>query len=414
MKIVTSIWLMFFIVSSASAQNIINTQNTHPATNQWIDFNKTYYKIKVVEDGIYRVDYQTLIDQGFSTDFTDAKRLSIINEGNEVPIYISDSENWSEGTYLEFYGKKLDGKFDQRLFENVEDQLHPYWSQFTDTAVYFLSYTEPGKKIIDLGNQLDNLPEKETYFKHTAVLHFHNSHFNGEPDTYIQFLPLESYPGESKKLLSHFASYGVGEGWIGNLFASNNQISDNYVSTSIHTPAVFDKGDSAHLTMKVVGLSRDTSDLFNHYLQVSLNNKLIVEDLYKDYAIQKYTVDLTLNQLSSPETYIECKAIHPELIDRQAMSYVDIEYPRSYDFDGINHFSFTINHKDEGNYLEFENLNEEETYFLYDLTHLIKIRLKYNSEKQIHQAYLPARSSEQRQLILQNENQIQIINTISW
>jgi len=410
MKTIHSFLILAFTIIIASAQN---PQITYPATNQWIDFDKTYYKIKVAEDGIYRVDYQTLIEQGFPDYFMDAKRLNLINEGNEVPIYISDPENWGEGAYLEFYGQKLDGKFDQQLYKNVEDQLHPYWSQFTDTAVYFLSYGEPHKKIVDLGNQLNDLPTKEDYFMHSVVSHFQNAHFNGEPDVHIQFLPLESYPGESKKLNSHFANYSVGEGWVGNLFASNNPLTDNYVSTRIQTPAVFDKVDSAHLSMKVVGLSRDTSGLFNHYLQVSLNDQLIVEDQYTGYTVQKYTVDLALNQLSSPETYIECKALHPEFIDRQAMSYVDVEYPRSYDFSEVNHLFFIVNHKEEGNYFEFENLKAEETYFLYDITHLIKIRLQYNSKKQVHQVYLPTRSGEQRQLVLQNENLIQTIETIT-
>ena len=33
--------------------------------NEWIDFSKTYFKIKVAEDGIYRIGYQTLTDAGF-------------------------------------------------------------------------------------------------------------------------------------------------------------------------------------------------------------------------------------------------------------------------------------------------------------------------------------------------------------
>lgn len=413
MKFVNLFCLLVFMVSCVSAQNNQNTANTqNRPTNQWIDFDKTYYKIKVAENGIYRVDYQNLIEQGFPTDFTDAKRLSLINEGKEIPIYVSDTVNWGEGAYLEFYGQRVDGKFDQRLFENPEDQLHPYWSQFTDTAVYFLSYAEPNSKIVDFENSLNNLPEKETHFMHTEVLHFQNFHSNGKPNTQIHYLRLESFPEESRPLNSYFANYSAGEGWVGNLFASDNPIADNFVKTSIQTPAIYYNGDMAQLTMKIVGLSSDTSDRFNHLLEVNLNDQLIVQDQYKGYTTQKYTIDLPLGRLSAPETYIESKALHPELIDRQAISYIEVKYPRAYNFDGVDHLSFTINHKEAGNYLEFENLKADETYFLYDIPHLIKTKLTYHSEKEVHQVYLPAHNGEQRQLILQNENQIQKVSRI--
>ena len=36
-----------------------------PFGNEWIDFNKEYYKISVAEDGIFKITYQDLIDVGF-------------------------------------------------------------------------------------------------------------------------------------------------------------------------------------------------------------------------------------------------------------------------------------------------------------------------------------------------------------
>lgn len=408
MKHIILICLLIGIATMAMTQNTLNTPNTQ----EWIDFDKTYYKIKVAEDGIYRIDYSTLIEHGFPEDFTDAKRLSLINEGEEIPLFVSDTNNWVEGEYLEFYGKQLDGQFDQHLFENPEDQLHPYWSQFADTAVYFLNYAEPSEKIIEIENDLSKLPGKEEYFMHSSVLQYNRSHSQGVLDALIQFLPLESYPGESRAFHSHFASYSEGEGWMGYLYASNNPITDNSFTVSVNTPFIFDTGGEANITFKVLGLSRDTLP-WNHHLQVFHQNQLIVEDKFEDYIVQSYNVQLPVDQLTEPKTHFEFIAVPSRTNDRQALSHMVIDYPRSFEFDGVDHFSFTINHKETGNYLEFENLYSDEVYWLYDITHLIKIKLEYNAEKELHQAYLPARDGELRTLILQKEDQIKIVNTIN-
>jgi len=91
MKNIFTLGLLVCITIAANAQ----------ATNQWINFDKTYYKIKVAQDGIYRIDYTILTEQGFSVDFSNSKNLNLIHQGEEVPLFISDVENWGEGEYIE-------------------------------------------------------------------------------------------------------------------------------------------------------------------------------------------------------------------------------------------------------------------------------------------------------------------------
>lgn len=350
MKTIHSFLILAFTIITASAQN---PQITYPATNQWIDFDKTYYKIKVAEDGIYRVDYQTLIEQGFPDDFMDAKRFSLIREGEEVPLFIHKGVRWEEGSYIEFYGQKLDGKFDQRLYKNPEDQLHPYWSQFTDTAVYFLSYAEQSRKIIEVENDFSNLPEKESYFKYTSAYYKSNSHSNGIPDARIKSQIFR----ENGEINSHFASYSQGEGWIGHLYAANNPLAGNIYLASVKTPSVFYNDLNANITIKIAGVSMDIAIVNDHHLQVRNNNELLIDDKFDGYSIQKYNFDMPVNDLNTPETNFEFTAVPSEAItDKQVVSYITINYPRSYDFEDVDHLAFSIESKQEGNYLEFENL----------------------------------------------------------
>ena len=52
------IWILYILqCTSALGQSSFG--------NEWIDVNKTYVKIKVASDGIYRIKYETLLDAGF-------------------------------------------------------------------------------------------------------------------------------------------------------------------------------------------------------------------------------------------------------------------------------------------------------------------------------------------------------------
>ncbi|MGK0308288.1 MAG: hypothetical protein ACI8RP_001247, partial [Urechidicola sp.] len=61
-KIITLITSFIFLFSSASAQMWNGVDTLYG--NEWIEYDQSYYKIMVAEDGLYRVGYQTLVDQG--------------------------------------------------------------------------------------------------------------------------------------------------------------------------------------------------------------------------------------------------------------------------------------------------------------------------------------------------------------
>jgi len=98
--------------------------------------------------------------------------------------------------------------------------------------------------------------------------------------------------------------------------------------------------------------------------------------------------------------------------DKQALSYIEINYPRSFDFEDVDHLAFSIESKQAGNYLEFENLKVGHDFYLYDITHLIKIKLQYDGDRGIHKVYLPEENNGLRTLVLQNENEIKEVSKI--
>jgi len=112
--------------------------------NEWIDYTKSYYKITVSEDGIYRIDYNTLLAEGVSLNGANYK---MFHNGEEIPIYVSTNGNLSNGDYIEFYGKKNDGAYDNWLYEQPNYQPNPHLSLFTDNSAYYLAIFPGGNNL---------------------------------------------------------------------------------------------------------------------------------------------------------------------------------------------------------------------------------------------------------------------------
>lgn len=99
--------------------------------------NDIVFKLKVKEDGIYKVTYDELVQAGFPVEKIDPTHLSLYNKGREIPIYIQGEKDFSfdENDYIEFWGEK-----NQKTFYDEYPEL--YSDPFSDTNVYWLVYTQ--------------------------------------------------------------------------------------------------------------------------------------------------------------------------------------------------------------------------------------------------------------------------------
>ena len=57
--------------------------------NEWIDYNKTYYRFKVGSNGLYRISSATLRLAGLEN--TNAEEFQLWRNGKQVPLFISNS-----------------------------------------------------------------------------------------------------------------------------------------------------------------------------------------------------------------------------------------------------------------------------------------------------------------------------------
>jgi hypothetical protein len=111
-----------------------------PVGNEWIVRGQTYYKIKIVKDGLYKLDYQYLTQAGITG--VAPNQLQIWRRGNEVATYVGgNATTLDPSSFIEFYALRNDGRLDAELYKERADQTHPYYSFYTDTASYFLTWT---------------------------------------------------------------------------------------------------------------------------------------------------------------------------------------------------------------------------------------------------------------------------------
>ncbi|MHC2991451.1 hypothetical protein OB13_07585, partial [Pontibacter sp. HJ8] len=114
--------------------------------NEWIDYSKTYYKLKVVNSGLHRLSHGFLDSLGLAD--TNPQHFQLFRRGKEVAIYVGGEADGrlDQQDFIEFYGERNDGALDKDLYKNSSNQIHQLYSLYTDTAAYFLTVNPAGGK----------------------------------------------------------------------------------------------------------------------------------------------------------------------------------------------------------------------------------------------------------------------------
>ena len=110
--------------------------------NEWINFSQKHYKISIPNTGLYRIDYNTLINSGIPVSSINPKNFQLFIKGQEQYININDeSDNVFNTTdYIEFYAKKNDASFDSTAYTTITRVPNPYIALFNDTNYAYLTW----------------------------------------------------------------------------------------------------------------------------------------------------------------------------------------------------------------------------------------------------------------------------------
>ncbi len=199
--------ILFICLSFAS--------KAQPYGNEWIDYNKSYYKIWVHEDGIYRVSYSQLENAGFPVASINPKAIQLWFRGQERAIRIEGEADGSfdSGDYIEFYGQRNDGTLDAFMYPNQLDQTNPYYNLYSDQTAYFLTFSSDGTE----GKRMEEFFESNTSLIPLAYhIEEYLKHFSDEfaPGAYFP----EAIPFNKRRSASKYSEFSSAKGFSSGLW----------------------------------------------------------------------------------------------------------------------------------------------------------------------------------------------------
>ena len=76
--------------------------------NEWINKNQNYYKFKISNQGIYKIDSNTLASNGVDLANINPSRFQLFKNGEEQPVYIKGDGDgvFNANDYLLFFATK--------------------------------------------------------------------------------------------------------------------------------------------------------------------------------------------------------------------------------------------------------------------------------------------------------------------
>ncbi|MCC6762666.1 MAG: T9SS type A sorting domain-containing protein [Chitinophagaceae bacterium] len=329
---------------------IATTVNGQSFRNEWIDYNKTYFKFPVAETRLYRIPQAILASAGLGT--VPAQDFQLWRNGEEVPLYITQTSGpLAADGYIEFFGKMNDGYPDTELFASPADQVNTERSYFSDTAWHFLTVS-PGRANLRITATANNVASTsiaaDKYF-----MHFYN---------------FQSYYTWNYGAAQVVAGQAVrssllngGEGWAAQPFNNWAPLSFS-INNLFHSPDGPPTIDFAYSVSGNYPLDRN--------IQVLINDSLVGSVFSAGFSMKKDTVkNLAASVIRNDGLSLKWMSDNPFYWEYIYLNNCGIRYPRKFSFAGDNTFSLLLAAKANGNHLRLKGFRtDNQALVVYDLT----------------------------------------------
>lgn len=376
-----------------------------PYRNEWISYSQKYYKIKVSQDGIYRIDSAALASSGLDLSTIDPHHFQIFNKGVQQNIFVQgESDNvFNSGDFIEFYGQKNDGALDALLYTNTSFIPNPYYSLVNDTAVYFLTWDNSSN-----GNRM--IPENDVAFASygPAVNYFFKEEIHDFHGDY--------YEGETDNVGGTDARYTKAEGWFD---GSVIDLGSNKVYSMINTSKKYLSGPNAVIKTVVAGASKDASTVASggadHHLKIEYGSAHLLSDtLFSGYSSNLFVQSVPVGMLDDPFTSFNFTSVPVAAVssNRTVVSYIYVKYPHLPDMENRSSFLFYLsdNPSNSKSFLGLSNFNSAGQPYLYDLTNNLRIQVQLSGSN--YQALVPNSGSEKKCFLTSDADIIHISSVV--
>lgn len=368
-----------------------------PYGNGWIAFNtaqpysvQPYWKIKVWQDGLYRIKVADLALGQFPVLGTDPRNIQLFFAGAEQCIYINGEMDGTldPSDYIEFYGKKNTGWFDSLLYQLPTDQGHDAVSFFSDTATYYLTIktgsTNNRRMLFEAPSNI-NAYTPEPFFTRKVSYTPSFSYMRGFQDFYGLSL----------------SAYTKGEGFAGPVFT--NTSNPNF-ATLLNTPNAVTGNTPMRIKMRIKG-----ANLRDHFLNVTLNNTPVFNTAFVQYDVVDTNIVLPNIPLSNTVNAEFTALPNPDnSVGSMAVNYIELFYNHSFNFatETAPQYQITARGNLAAPYTRWDitNLNFQQPILLLYANDTLK-RIALNGSGNNFQALLPTYGFDKTCILLDSASQ---------
>lgn len=312
--------------------------------NEWINYSQKYYSFKIVNEGIYKIDYETLVADGIDPTQFSASNIQLFGRNKELPIYVYDGGNDSlnPGDYFIFYAQKNDGWLDSSLYIDPSYIGNPGYSLFNDTIHYFFTWN----------NSNNNLR-----FIYESYEGYQSYPISPYAIDYQIFSPTTAFNPGRVSFVDASSLFDPGEGYCigsiegggttsGGLWTNTFDLTNIYTSGSVTPPSCkfHFKGSSLNSAAASQGQSN------NHHMRLSFGNTQIHDNKFSGYQQIIFDTFLSPSFLSTNNTF-KFEVINDLNVatDLQTVNYISIRYPKQFKLNWANNDKFEIINNPDNN-----------------------------------------------------------------
>ena len=334
--------------------------------NEWINYAQTYYKIPVVEEGIYRLSYSDLQNANFPVDVVDPRNIQMFHRGVELSVEVTGQGDarFDPVDYIQFYGQGNDGTLDEQLYIEPAAQPHQYYNIYSDTSAYFLTWTLDatlGKRIDSFfENNVDNIPPDIYHFNEVLLI-------NSE----------EYATGYTLKNYIQMTTFDYAEGWSGKQIQEAEQI--DYVLSGIENEIT--SGVKPIVEIQLMG-----RDDWSHNAEILVGQnsgslRVLNTALFDDYTTHTVIQGIEWTDISTDGNLtVRIRVLGVDgQNDLLSVNYIKLRYSQSFDMDNesVVHFNLQENVSNKS-YVEIQN--KPSGVQLWDITNSSEpLKLGYNN-----------------------------------
>lgn len=304
--------------------------------NEWIDYSQSYYSIKIVQDGVYRIDSAALADAGIPVGSILSENFQLFGKEREIPLHIVDGGDSSidGGDYILFYGQRNDGWLDSTIYVNPNTIASPGLSLYNDTIQYFLTWNSSTTNLrytvetdVDFASYTP-----ATHFMSLVKRSFSSNYFEGHRES-----PLSS------------SFYVAGEGWGSGMY--NGVPGGTTITPSLANPFRYAGADAPDGEFLALCVSASDAEIplgsaFNHHLRLRLGNSAttILDTTFTGYKQIKASTLIPASELGASGTSFYFDIIDDLNVDTdfQSFTYYQLKYPRQTTFGGSPTLQFSV------------------------------------------------------------------------